>query len=670
MTIPPRILIVDDEQQMLDVMVAWMTEAGYRVLAARSGREALQIFSAEPPELMITDLSMAEMNGLDLIEAVRVIAPKTETLIVTGHSSETSAIDALHRGVFDYLTKPLNLEELEWSVKRALERARLVEENEALVRRLRERVQVQTEELSLAQRRTLAAFNSIADCLLIVNPEFTILLANEGAAALSGVPAPQLIGRKCYRELFGRDEVCSDCPMLSTLATGGSHSASMQRVDRVGGRGHQDLEVRTYPLHSEMGATHEAVEHVRDVTEHKRAEEERLELRALREQDDAMRMIGRLAAGVVHDFNNQLTVVKGCAQFLLEAMPARDAGRGDVERISAAVDRGARLVRQLLGFGRKHKTQLCALSLSKLVHDMVPFLGALLGERALLRVSAVPDLWPVCADPGQIEQVIVNLVLNARDAMAVTGEHPPAGTLTIEMANVELGQQSFRPSAEQVAPGSYVMLAVKDTGSGMTPEVRRRIFEPFFTTKEPEKGTGLGLSTVFGIAKEHHGYVACESEPGRGSTFKVYLPRGEDGKEALSQGSEPPVVPGPRRAGAVTALLVEDDEDVRSTARRGMEQAGYRVYTATGPEEALAVAATIEGSIHLLVTDVVMPGGKGEVLAERLRAIFPALQVLFVSGYFDDTFASEAQGAFLLHKPFSPDELVRKAREVLERAGG
>ncbi|MEK7701970.1 MAG: response regulator, partial [candidate division NC10 bacterium] len=304
----PKILVVDDEQELLDVMVEWISQAGYRVLSARSGREALKIFDQEHPELMITDLSMPKMSGLELIEAVRAISPETEILILTGQSSVASAIDALHQGVFDYLTKPLNFAELQWSMQRALERARLVEQNRMLVRRLQERVQVSMEELSASQRRTLAVFNSIADSLLIVNREFTIVSANEGAATLSGVPARQLIGRKCHRELFAREEICADCPVLTTFAAGGFRSVSMQQEDRVGGGGQREFEVRSYPLLSETGATHEAVEHIRDVTEHKRAEEERLALRAQSEQDDAMRMVGRLAAGVAHDFNNQLTV--------------------------------------------------------------------------------------------------------------------------------------------------------------------------------------------------------------------------------------------------------------------------------------------------------------------------------------------------------------------------
>ena len=663
-----KVLVVDDEPDVLDVMVERLALAGYHVLPARNGQEALRIFEREHPALIITDLSMPGMDGLELAKTVKALSPQTEVLIITGHSTMASAMDALRHGVFDYLLKPLGLAELELSVKRALERSRLVEENRGLVRKLEDRIQVQTEALSASQRRTRAVFNSIADSVVIVNREFTILDANEGAAALSGVPALQLVGRQCHRELFAREEICPDCPVRATFDTGRPVSVSMQREDRAGSQDRRDLEVRGYALISGTGAIDEAVEHIRDVSDYRRAEEERLALRAQRDQDDAMRVIGRLAGGIAHDFNNQLTVIKGCVQFLLEAMPANDPGREDAERISATVDRGARLVRQLLAFSRTQKIQPRPLSLPDLVNEMVAMFRSLLGEQVLPRVRAAAGLWRVRADPAQIEQVIMNLVVNARDAMVAPGERFPAGTLTVEMANVELDERAFRPTVEAVAPGRYVMLAVSDTGSGMSAEVRRQIFEPFFTTKESGRGTGLGLSTVFGIVKQHRGYVLCDSEPGQGATFRVYLPRDEEEGEAPAEELALMAAPGLPRGETVTALVVDDDPEVREIVRRGLEASGYRVYTAGGVEEALAVAATTEGPIQLLVTDVVMPGESGRVLAERLLATYAALKVLFISGYFDDGFAGpEVPGAFFLQKPFSPDEMARKAREILNR---
>jgi signal transduction histidine kinase len=661
-----KVLVVDDERTVLDFMVDGLSLAGYHVLPARDGQEALRIFEREHPALIITDLFMPGMDGLELAKAVKAVSPQTEILILTAQSSMASAIEALRNGVVDYLLKPLSVSELELSVKRALERSRLVEDNRGLVQKLEDRIQVQTEALSTSQRRTLAVFNSISDSVVIVNREFTILDANEGAAALSGVPLRQLVGRKCYRAIFAREEACPGCPVRVTFDTGRAVSASMQRMDRAGSQDRRDLEVSSYALISGTGGIDEAVEHIRDVSDYRRAEKERLALRAQRDQDDAMRVIGRLAGGVAHDFNNQLTVIKGSVQFLLEAMPANDPGREDAERISATVDRGARLVRQLLAFSRTQKIQPRPLSLPDLVKEMVAMFRSLLGEQVLARISAAPGLWCVRADPAQIEQVIMNLVVNARDAMVAPGERFPAGTLTVEMANVELDERAFGPTAEAMIPGRYVMLAVSDTGAGMTAEVQRQVFEPFFTTKESGKGTGLGLSTVFGIVRQHRGYVSCDSEPGKGATFRVYLPRDEEEGETPAEELGIMAAPGPRREETVTVLVVDDEPEVREMLRRGLEASGYRVHTAGGAEEALAVAATIDGPIQLLVTDVVMPGESGRVLAESLLATFASLKVLFISGYFDDRGAGPwLPGSFFLQKPFSPVELVQKVREIL-----
>ena len=247
-------------------------------------------------------------------------------------------------------------------------------------------------------------------------------------------------------------------------------------------------------------------------------------------QAQKMGAIGRLAGGIAHDFTNQLTIIKGCAEFLLDAMLADDPGRKDMERISAAVDQGARLADQLLALGHQGKIQPCSQSLADLVNEMAAMFRSLLGDQVVFHVRAAPGLWRVCVAPGRIEQVIMNLVVNARDAMVTPGERFPAGTLTVEITNVEVDAGAFQPSEERVAPGQYVMLVVSDTGSGMSPEVTRRIFAPFFTTKKT--GTGLALSTVFGIVKQYRGYVFAESELGRGSTFRVYLPRAQDDEEA------------------------------------------------------------------------------------------------------------------------------------------
>jgi nitrogen-specific signal transduction histidine kinase/FixJ family two-component response regulator len=394
---------------------------------------------------------------------------------------------------------------------------------------------------------------------------------------------------------------------------------------------------------------------VEDVTERRQLEEQ------LR-QAQKMEAVGRLAAGLAHDFNNLLTVVIGYSDLLMQRLSADDRLRPAMEEIKKAGEQAASLTRQLLAFSRKQALQPQVLDLSSLLSNVDKMLQRVIGEDIELVTHLPPGLGHVKADPGQIEQVIMNLALNARDAM------PQGGQLTLEAANVEL-DSSYASSHESVVPGHFVMLAMSDTGTGMDAETQAHIFEPFFTTKEKGKGTGLGLSTVYGIIKQSGGNIWVYSEPARGTTFKIYLPRvdqavelitpGELGVEELSQGSE-------------TILLVEDEEAVRSLAREVLECRGYHVLEAKGAIEALQVGEQHKERIHLLLTDVVMPQMSGRELAEHLAPLRPETKVLYMSGYADNAVVHHGlldPGTALLQKPFTADALARKLREVLDSAG-
>ena len=375
-------------------------------------------------------------------------------------------------------------------------------------------------------------------------------------------------------------------------------------------------------------------------------------------QSQKMEAIGQLAGGVAHDFNNLLTVIIGRSQLFLARVAVGDPGRRDVEMVNRAAERAASLTRQLLAFSRKQVLKPEPLDLNALVGGLAPMLRRLIGEHIDLVIAPGGDLGQVMADPGQIEQVVMNLVVNARDAM------PDGGTMRVQTEHAQLG--ATRAHLEgRIPPGDYVAVQVQDAGSGMDPATIARIFEPFFTTKEPGKGTGLGLSTVYGIVNQSGGHIGVDSAPGRGTTFTIYLPRTALPVPSPARGRETVGMVG----GSETILLVEDEDEVRQLARDVLESCGYTVLATGDPREALTIADRRGGEIDLLVTDMVMPTIRGSALAARLRRQLPALPLLYVSGYTDEMATPGGKiepPAPLLQKPFTPPALARAVRDVLD----
>jgi two-component system cell cycle sensor histidine kinase/response regulator CckA len=375
-----------------------------------------------------------------------------------------------------------------------------------------------------------------------------------------------------------------------------------------------------------------------------------------------MEAVGRLAGGVAHDFNNLLTVMIGRSQLLLRRLEAQDPVRPELELIQEAAGQAAELTRQLLAFSRKQVLRPTVLDLNSAVAHLGAMLKRLIGEDIVLVTELAPALGCVKADPGQIQQVVMNLTANARDAM------PRGGRLTIETANVDLDATYARRHVG-VPPGQYVMLAVTDTGLGMAPETQAHIFEPFFTTKGPGQGTGLGLATVYGVVKQSDGHIWVYSEPGRGTTFKIYLPR----VNATVTPEETDPNGAPLSPGHETILLAEDAPAVRALARDVLRAQGYTVLEAQHGREALTIGEQHAGPIHLLLTDVVMPEMNGRELAERLASIRPTTPILYMSGYTDNVVVHHGvldRSAVFLEKPFTPAALVCKVRQVLDTNGG
>ena len=389
-----------------------------------------------------------------------------------------------------------------------------------------------------------------------------------------------------------------------------------------------------------------------DLTDHKRLEAQLL-------QSQKMESVGQLAGGIAHDFNNLLMAIQGYAELGLMRTTPGNPLCGDLQEILKASERAARFTRQLLAFSRRQVLEPKVVNLSEVVSEVAPMLRRLMGEDVELIVKTDANLGRVRVDPSQIEQVVVNLVANARDAM------PNGGRFSLETANVTLDGCGGDGGA--VAPaGEYVMLRISDTGMGMSPGVRAHIFEPFYTTKEVGKGTGLGLATSHGIIRQSGGYIDVESEPGRGATFRVYLPRVNDKTESASVDAGK----SPSLHGEETVLVVEDEKQVRDVAVRILHEHHYDVLAAGDGKEALRLVKAHNGrKIHLLLTDVVMPRMSGRILADRLKVDRPEMKCIFISGHTDDTLVHQSMkspGTLFLQKPLSPSLIVRKVREALD----
>jgi PAS domain S-box-containing protein len=436
--------------------------------------------------------------------------------------------------------------------------------------------------------------------------------------------------------------------------------ATFERTYKKKDGGLLPVMVHTRVLMDEEGRIRGSRSAIMDITELKRLEEEKASLENQLMQAQKMEAIGRLAGGIAHDFNNILTVIKGTCELSLLDMKREDPLYSRIKEIEQAADRAKELIKKLLAFSRRQIIQMRVLDLNEIIRGMEGMLKRIIGEDIELVTFLSPRLGLIKGDPTQIEQAIINIVVNARDAM------PEGGTLTIETKNVEL-DGAYVKNHLGAKVGSYVMLAISDTGIGMTKEIQERIFEPFFTTKEVGRGTGLGLSTVYGIVKQMGGNIYVYSEPKKGTTIKIYLPR-TDGE--LEKGQEEEAIE--VKEGGETILLVEDEEAVRGLAKEMLMRQGYKVIEASNPKEALELAENHKEPIHLVLTDVVMPGITGVKLFEHIKRLHPEAKVLYTSGYTENVITQHGvlkEGIDFIQKPFTFEGLVRTVREVIDRNG-
>jgi PAS domain S-box-containing protein len=517
------------------------------------------------------------------------------------------------------------------------------------------------EALRRANDSLQAVIQSAPLAILSLDPEGIVQTWNPAAERLFGWTANEVIGRMAP---IVPDELEEECRATRRRVMQGERLTGLDLVRKVKDGTSVTVNRFVAPLHDADGRATGIIALLEDVTGVKRLQQQFF-------QAQKMEAVGRLAGGVAHDFNNLLTAILGSNDLLVETLPADHPGREEALETRKAALRAADLTRQLLAFSRQQVMAQRVLSLNDVVADMDRMLRRLLGEDIDLRTLLRDDVGAVRADSGQLEQVVMNLAVNARDAM------PTGGTLTIETANMSL-DETYAMEHSGVVPGAYVMLAVSDTGTGMDAATKTQVFEPFFTTKPKGKGTGLGLATVYGIVKQSGGYIWVYSEPGQGTTFKIYLPRVDAPIDAPVAAA---ITTGSLR-GSETILVVEDQEQVRRLTSRMLEARGYRVLVAASGDAALRLVEQLEARpvgegavehIELLVTDVVMPGMSGREVALLLAPAHPQMKVLYVSGYPDESVVHHGvlePGAAFLQKPFTAEALARKVREVLDAARG
>jgi len=502
--------------------------------------------------------------------------------------------------------------------------------------------------LAQTHQRLITAIEQAAESIIITDTSGTILYVNPACARNSGYAVSELIGQSPHIFKSGRRDLEFYNDLWTTIRAGKTWSGQFINKRKDGSLYIEDATIA--PVLDENGNIENFVSVQHDVTRE-------VELEKQVRQSQKMEAVGQLTAGIAHDFNNLLTVINGFVELAQLQVAESDPVYEMLDRVCHSGQRAASLVRQLLAFSRKQVLEPKILDLNDVVTDMHKMLQRIIGENIQMETALCDDVWPVKMDPAQVEQIVVNLVVNARDAM------PNGGRLTVETNNTTLDQQYVDRHFE-ARPGDYVQLSVTDTGTGMSDDVKSRIFEPFFTTKEHGKGTGLGLATVFGIVKHCDGHIWVYSEPGRGTTFKIYLPR-------VQKPVDPRAAVGDHRLphGTETILLVENEEYIRELTTNLLLQQGYTVLVATNGDDALQIAAETQLPIQLLLTDVIMPKMGGKELARRLRDQIPELKILYVSGYTDDTVTRHeilGPDAAFIQKPFTLTALAQKVRETLD----
>jgi PAS domain S-box-containing protein len=631
---PIRVLLLDDDADdhlLTRELLTEITGQRFQLDWESHYTEAQAAIAARQHDIYLVDYHLGPHNGLDLIREAVTNGHRAPFILLTGHAAREVDEQAMQAGAADYLSKrEIDAVLLERTIRHALDRARAMQE----------------------MARLVAIIEQTADTIIVTDIAGRIQYVNPVFEEVTGYRRDEVYGQNPRLLKSGQTNPEVHRQMWAAVTSGRSWAGHYTNRKKDGS--HYEVRATISPIRDAAGQVVSYVGVLRDVSYERQIE---TQLR----QSQKTEAVGRLAGGIAHDFNNLLTVITGYTSLVLRADGLTDQVRDRIEGIQKAADRAAELTRQLLAYSRRQKLHFKVVALNDVVAAMQPMLRRVISEDIELRTICEPGTGPVRADVAQLEQVVLNLVINARDAM------PRGGQIVIETSDYFV-DESLAARDGELKPGRYSRLAVSDTGVGMTAEVRAHLFEPFFTTKGPGKGTGLGLATCHGIITQSGGYIRAYSEVGQGTVFKIYLPVAD---EPIETAVPPPDAAGGLK-GTETVLLVEDELEVRELAAFVLREAGYRVLEAGHGREALALLeAEPHHKIQLVISDLVMPQMNGQEMMYQLRQLRPELPALFISGYTHDVLTQRSlinTTDGFLEKPFTPTQLLWKVRQTLQSA--
>jgi len=631
-----HILLLEDNPRDRQLLEKALMNEGLvcQITHAKSKKEFQAALEQAKYDLIISDFTLPAYSGTAALAASRELQPDTPFIFVAGTIGEEQVVESLKSGATDYVLKN-RLNRLGQAVRRALREAQERKERQ----RAEERVHVQS-----------SALEAVANGIMLTDATGKILFGNRAFCAMTGYALEEILGKTPGFLNSGKHDADFFRVLWNTILTGRVWQGELINRRKDGTLYNEEMTIT--PIQRSNGEISHFIAVKQDITKRKQHKEQLHQARK-------MEAIGQLAAGIAHDFNNLLTVIHGNVQLvLMDESQLKEENRQCLKQVTDATERAADLTRQLLAFGRKQVVQFQPLNLNHIISNFTKMLKRVIGEHIVLQCCCAENLPSVNGDVGMIEQILINLIVNARDAM------PQGGSIVIttEAISIDASHVEIHPEAQ---PGEFVCITVGDTGTGIYPEYLPRIFEPFFTTKESGKGTGFGLATVYGIVKQHQGWIEVSSQLGNGTTFKIYLPACASGAAKKSTPQTKAIPAG----GHEKILLVEDDADVRIVTRGFLEGSGYHIWEASNGLEALNVWKTYASQIDLLLTDIVMPGGlNGWELADRLSGERPGLKVILMSGYNSDLAGKTQSYNHILPKPFSFESLTKTVRSCLDAA--